>query len=78
MRSRGWAIGWTLGAAVVAVAALLLLELIFRGRRIARQARDIERALNGAREHTDALFELAETNAKLERLARMQRGEATR
>lgn len=78
MRSRGWAIGWMLGLAVVVVAAGLLLELILRGRRIASQARDIERSLDGAREHTDALFDLAKTNAQLERIARALRGGAAR
>jgi hypothetical protein len=61
------------------VAAALLVELILRGRQIARQARDIEQALQGAREHTDALFDLAQTNAQLERIVnalRAGRGEA--
>jgi hypothetical protein len=78
MRSRGWAIGWVLGPAVVVVAAGLLLELILRARRIASQARDIEQSLDRAREHTDGLFDLAKTNAQLERIARALRGGATR
>jgi hypothetical protein len=81
MRSRGWVIGWVLGTVVIVIAAGLLLELILRARRITSQARDIEEALEAAREHTDALFDLAKTNTQLERIApvlRADRGGAAR
>jgi hypothetical protein len=67
MASRPWVLGWALGGLVVLVAAGLLLELIARGRRITRQAREIESAIDGARAHTDALYELTRSNAALER-----------
>jgi len=67
MASRPWLLGWALGGLVVLVAAGLLLELIARGRRITRQAREIEAALDGAHRHTGALYELTRGNAALER-----------
>ena len=65
-----WLTGWALGGAVVVVAASLLLTIIATGRRIAGQARDIEAALLGAHENTAALFDVATTNAALERARR--------
>ncbi len=62
-----WKTGWTLGAAVVAIAAGLLLAIISLGRRITNQASEIEAALDGARESSTALFDLTTTNAALER-----------
>lgn len=60
---RGWVIGWGAGGAVVGIAASLLLTIIALCRRIVGQAEDITRALDGAREQTDVLFGLSETNA---------------
>ena len=71
--SNPWVAGWSAGVAVVLVAAGLLLAIIALARRIARQARDIERAIDGARENTTALFEVVETNATLERTTRALR-----
>jgi len=65
-----WVVGYAVGAAVVVVAASLLLAIIVLARRIARQAREIEAALVGAREHTDSLFELSRMNHAIESLAR--------
>ncbi len=61
-----WVIGASLGAAVIAVAAVLLLVIIALGRRIVRQAGEIVTALDGARENTTGLFDLARTNAALD------------
>ncbi len=69
MSSGRWTLGWSAGGAVVLVAAGLLLELIARGRKITRQAREIEAALDAARANTDALFELTTTNSTLQRAA---------
>ena len=65
-----WIIGSVLAGAVVAVAALLLLTIIALGRRIARQAGDIVEALDGARENTNALFDVTKTNLALDRITR--------
>jgi hypothetical protein len=68
MSSRRWLVGWSAGGAVVIVAAGLLLELIALGRRIRRQAQEIEAAIDAARENTDALFDVTRTNSALERM----------
>lgn len=65
-----WVIGWILGVVVVAIAAALLLAIVVLARRIGRQAREIERALEGAQENTSPLFDLASTNYLLERITR--------
>jgi hypothetical protein len=66
----GWWIGWALALVVVLLAAGLLLAIIGLGRRIVRQADDITAALDGAREHTTPLFDLARTNFAIDRTAR--------
>ena len=63
--SGAWMVGWVLGALVVAVAASLLVAIIALCRRIVTQAGDITRALDGARENTDVLFDLTRTNRAL-------------
>ena len=65
-----WVIGWTLGVAVVLVAAVLLLAIIALGRRIVRQAEEITIALDGARANTNALFDVTRTNLALDRITR--------
>ena len=60
---RGWIVGWVIGASVVVVAATLLLTIIAFCRRIVGQAEDITRALDAARENTNALFAVTSTNA---------------
>ena len=65
-----WVIGWALGAAVVVVAAVLLLVIIALARRIVRQAEEIVVALDGARENTNALFDVTKVNLALDRITR--------
>jgi anti-sigma-K factor RskA len=65
-----WVIGWLIGAAVVVVAVILLLAIIALARRIVRQAAEITAALDGARENTNVLFDLATTNLALDRITR--------
>ncbi len=65
--STPWVIGWSIGGAVVAIAAGLLLAIIGLARRIVRQAGEIESALDGARENTSSLFAVSDTNATIER-----------
>jgi hypothetical protein len=69
-----WTIGFVIGGAVVAIAATLLIAIILLARRIARQAREIETALDGARENTQSLFELGNVNHTLESLTRALKG----
>lgn len=66
----GWYVGWTVGLVVVLLAAALLLTVISLGRRIARQAQDITAALDGARAHTDPLWEVRATNHAIDRITR--------
>lgn len=66
----GWVIGWIVGAVVVLVAALLLLAIIGLGRRIVRQGDDITAALEGARGHTEPLFDVGRTNLAIDRITR--------
>jgi uncharacterized membrane protein len=68
-----WAVAWILGIAVIVVAALLLLVVIGLGRRIVRQAEEITAALEGTRKNTEALFEVRDTNAAVERITRGMR-----
>ena len=65
-----WLIGWIAGALVVVVAAALLLTIIALGRRIVRQAEDIVRALDGARENTNALWDVTSVNLTLDQITR--------
>ena len=65
-----WVVGWGVGALVVAIAAGLLVTIIALCRRIVRQADDITRALDSARENTTALFDVATANRALERITR--------
>ncbi len=68
-----WVTGWIAGAGVVAIAGGLLLEITARGNRIAAQARDITAGLERARDNAAPLFELSETSASLDRVARSLR-----
>ena len=65
-RAGAWVLGWGVGALVVVIAASLLVAIIALCRRIVGQADDITRALDGARENTTVLFDLARTNDTLE------------
>ena len=55
---------------MVLIAATLLLAIIALGRRIARQADDITAAIDGARENTAPLFDVAGTNSAIDRITR--------
>ena len=61
--ARAWVLGWGIGALVVVIAASLLVAIIALCRRIVGQAEDITRALDSARENTNALFAVTNTNA---------------
>ena len=65
-----WLIGWALAVVVVLIAATLLLTIIFLGRRIVRQATDIVAALDGARENTNALYDVTRTNLAIDQITR--------
>lgn len=69
----GWIIGWAIGFVVTVVAASLLLLIIGLGRRITRQAQAITTALDGARDNTDAIFDVARTNLGIARITRALR-----
>ncbi len=66
----GWPIGWAIGAVVVLLAAVLLIVAILQARQIARTADDITDALDGARQHTASMFDLARTNLAVDQIAR--------
>ena len=65
-----WFVGWIVGAVVVVLAAVLLLAAILLGRRIAAQADSITAAIDGARENTTPLFDVAATNLAVDRITR--------
>ena len=68
--SAGWYVGWAIGLVVVLLAAGLLLAIISLGRRITHQAHDITRALEGAHQNTNALWEVRTTNHAIDRITR--------
>lgn len=65
-----WTFGWVLGAVIVLVAALLLVAAILLVRRITGQIDEVTDALDGARAHTDGLWEVKRTNLLIERITR--------
>jgi hypothetical protein len=71
--SSWWIVGWAGGAVVVALVAALLLAITALAHRIASQAHAITTALDGAREHTEPLFALRETNSAIDRITRRLR-----
>ena len=66
----GWYVGWAVGVVVVALVAVLVLEITARAQRITRQADDITRALDGARENTEPLWGVRATNHAADRITR--------
>lgn len=72
-----WIVGWVGGVVVVAAVAVLVLAITALATRIASQAEAITTALDGAREHTDPLFDVRETNSALDRITRGLRGVRT-
>jgi Tfp pilus assembly protein PilX len=72
-----WIVGWVGGVVVVALVAVLVLAITALAQRISGQARDITTALDGAREHTEPLFAVRETNSAIDRITRGLRGVRT-
>lgn len=70
MEHQWWILGWGTALVVVALVAALLLVSIFLVRRIIGQAGDIIAALDGARTNTEPLYDIANTNHALIRIAR--------
>ena len=68
--STWWYVGWVIAGAVVLIAAVLLLTIIFLGRRIVSQADDITSALDGTRQNTDPLWGVKQINLNLDRINR--------
>jgi hypothetical protein len=66
----GWWIGWAVGAVVVVIAATVIITIIVLALRISRQARQIEAAIDGARENTTPLFDVTKTNLALDQITR--------
>lgn len=66
----GWFIGYAVGIGVVAVVVVILVVLIALARRIGGKAEAIVSALEDAEEQTSPLWEVAETNATVERITR--------
>lgn len=58
----GWAIGYTVGVAVVAVVLLVLTLMVIGARRTLRNAESILEGLGETRENTRALWAIGETN----------------
>ena len=65
-----WVLGSALGAVVVLIAAVLLVTIILLARRIVRTAGEIVAALDGTREHTNAMFDVAAVNHNIDRITR--------
>lgn len=68
--SYGWYVGWGVGLVVVLLAAALLLVNISIARRIARQAGEITKALDGTKANTDPLWDVRTTNHTVHRITR--------
>lgn len=64
----GWAIGFLVGAAVVIVVVTLLLLMILWVRRVAAKAESILAALHEARDHSQPLWQVGETNRTVTRI----------
>ncbi len=65
-----WIVGWVGGGVVVALVAVLLLAITALAQRIASQARDITKALDGTRSNTAPLFAVKATNSAIDRITR--------
>lgn len=66
--SAGWVIGLTVALVVVAVVVVLLVLMIIGASRAAQKAEAILAALQDARDNTEGLWLLAETNAAASRV----------
>lgn len=58
--STGWVIGYLVGGGVVLIVVVLLVVLIVSAKRIGTQAKEIEEALEVARQNTTALWQTHE------------------
>jgi hypothetical protein len=65
-----WIVGWVGGVVVVALVAALVLTITALAQRITTQAEGITSALDGAREHTEPLFAVKQTNSAIDRITR--------
>lgn len=65
-----WVLGSSLGVVVVLIAAVLLVTIILLARRIGRTAGEIVVALDGTRENTNAMFDVAAVNHAIDRITR--------
>ncbi len=72
-----WIVGWVGGVVVVAAVAVLVLAITALAKRIGSQAEAITTALDGAREHTNPLFDVRTTNSAIDRITRGLRGVRT-
>jgi hypothetical protein len=66
--SAGWIIGFAIGALVVVVVVLLLTLMILGARAAASKAEAILVALGEARDNTQGLWQLRDTNATAARI----------
>ncbi|MDQ3538100.1 MAG: hypothetical protein M3415_04795 [Actinomycetota bacterium] len=64
----GWGLGFGIGALVVVVVVVLLLLMIAGARRVAAKAEAILAALIEARDNTQGLWALADTNLAATRI----------
>jgi hypothetical protein len=60
--STGWYVGLVLGIVVIAVAALIVIEIVRLARRIAGQAEGAVQGVEVVREQTDALAGISRIN----------------
>lgn len=65
-----WVLGSLIGVVVIVLVVVLLLAIILLGRRIVGQAGAIVEALDGTRDNTAALYDVASTNHALLRIVR--------
>lgn len=63
-----WIFGWVVALVVVLLAAGLLIVAILLARRIGDEAVEIEKAIDGARQNTDPLWEVKTTNLTIARI----------
>ncbi len=60
--STGWQVGIALGVVVIAVAAAIVIAIVLLARRIARQARTAEQAVEVVRQQTTGLAGIGQIN----------------
>jgi hypothetical protein len=63
-----WWVGYALGAAIVVVVAVLVIGIILTAHSIAKVAADATRALEEARDRTEALWRVGETKMAAEEI----------